>query len=88
MEAKTVLVKKEGHIATIIMNRPEAMNALSHALFEDLLAALDEVNRDDDVWVVVITGAGKAFCAGVDIKEKSKGEGSLMPDTPVEEGVR
>ena len=88
MTAKTILVKKEDHIATITMNRPEVMNALSHALFEEFLAALAEVNRDEDVWVVIITGAGKAFCASADLNAESKGKDSLLPDTPIEEGVR
>ena len=88
MQAKTVVVKKEDHIATITLNRPEAMNALNHSLFEEFLAALGEVNRDDDVWVVIITGAGKAFCVGVDIKEKSGGADRLLPDTTIEEGIR
>ena len=88
MTAKTILVKKEEHISTITMNRPEVLNALNHTMFEEFLAALAEVNRDEDVRVVIITGAGKAFCAGVDLQDKSKGEDSLLPDTPIEEGVR
>lgn len=88
MTGKTVLLKKEDHIATITMNRPEVYNALDHTLFEDLLGALKEVNADDDVRVVILTGAGKAFCSGVDLKSKSEGGDALLPNTAIDEGVR
>jgi enoyl-CoA hydratase/carnithine racemase len=58
----------QDHIATVTLSRPESMNALSPEMQQGLLAALDEVRRDDDVRVVVITGEGRAFCAGGDIK--------------------
>ena len=64
-----VEVSKKDNIAVITMNRPEALNALSKAVFADLEAALDDVENDDDVYVVVITGAGRAFIAGADIAE-------------------
>ena len=60
---------KKDNIAVITMNRPEALNALSKAVFADLEAVLDDVENDDDVYVVVITGAGRAFIAGADIGE-------------------
>ena len=74
-----VEVTKQDHIGIITMNRPEALNALSKAVFADLSVALDEVERDDDVYVVVITGAGRAFIAGADIGE--------MATMNVEEGL-
>ena len=74
-----VEVTKQGHIGIITMNRPEALNALSKAVFADLSTALDEVERDDDIYVVVITGAGRAFIAGADIGE--------MATMNVEEGL-
>lgn len=64
-----VEVTKKDNIAVITMNRPEALNALSKAVFADLEAALDDVENDDNVYVVVITGAGRAFIAGADIAE-------------------
>ena len=88
MTAKTILVKKEDRIATITLNRPEVLNALNHTMFEEFLAALSEVNKGDDVWVVIITGAGRAFCASADIDAESRGKDSLLPDTSIEEGVR
>ena len=65
----TVLYEVEDAIATITMNRPEARNALSMALQRDLSAALARADADEAVRVVLLTGAGKAFTAGVDLKE-------------------
>ena len=64
-----VEVTKQGNIGIITMNRPEALNALSSAVFADLSKALDQVERDEEVYVVIITGAGRAFVAGADIGE-------------------
>ena len=64
-----VEVTKKGNVGIIAMNRPEALNALSQAVFADLDAALDQVQQDDDIYVVVITGNGRAFVAGADIGE-------------------
>ena len=66
-----VEVTKKDHIAVVTMNRPEALNALNKAVFTDLEVALDDVERDDEVYVVIITGAGRAFIAGADIGEQS-----------------
>lgn len=74
-----VEVTKQGHVGIVTMNRPEALNALSSAVFADLTKALDQVERDEDVYVVVITGAGRAFVAGADIGE--------MATMNVEEGL-
>lgn len=57
-----------GRIATLTLNRPEARNALSTTLLADLHLCLDEVKTRCDVSVLVVTGAGKAFCAGMDLK--------------------
>jgi trans-feruloyl-CoA hydratase/vanillin synthase len=65
---ETVLVEKKDRIAWVIMNRPEKRNAMSPQLHLDMNDALEELAIDDSVDVVVITGAGKAFCAGQDIR--------------------
>ena len=65
----TVLFSVENHIATITMNRPEALNALNTALRQDMVEAWKRVNEDDDIRVGIITGAGRAFCSGGDLKE-------------------
>lgn len=60
---------KTGHIARVELNRPERMNAISTTMTQDLHAALAEVNRDPDIRVIVLSGRGRAFCAGDDLKE-------------------
>ncbi len=67
MEEKTVLVEIQAGVATITMNRPSAMNSLNDALVKELTAALSQVQADADVRAVVLTGSGKAFCAGGDL---------------------
>lgn len=54
-------------VATLTLSRPERMNAFNGAMIRDLLAAFDETDRNDDVRAVVVTGAGRAFCAGADL---------------------
>lgn len=77
---ETILTTKEGHVATITINRPKALNALSTQVLTELNAALDEVAADQDVYALVITGAGeKSFVAGADIAE--------MKDKSVEEAA-
>jgi 2-(1,2-epoxy-1,2-dihydrophenyl)acetyl-CoA isomerase len=56
-------------IATITLNRPERLNALDYALKDEVLHALEIAARDDDVRVLILTGAGRAFCAGADIQD-------------------
>jgi len=64
-----VVVKTEnaGHVRTIVLNRPEKKNALSNELAWGVVEAIDAAAKDDDVWVVAITGVGDAFCAGLDL---------------------
>lgn len=67
----TVLYEKKGAVALITMNRPEAMNAISSEMMEELLGYLSQAEEDKDVLCVVLTGAGeKAFSAGGDVKEE------------------
>ncbi|UGT65107.1 enoyl-CoA hydratase [Nocardia asteroides] len=58
-----------GVVGWITLNRPKALNALNAQVLDDILAALDELERDDEVGAIVITGSEKAFAAGADIKE-------------------
>jgi len=69
MEFKLIIYEKSDGIATITLNRPEALNAFSKEVAGEVLEALDDVKNDENVRVVVLTGAGeKAFSAGADIK--------------------
>ena len=62
-----VEVSDAGHVRTIVLNRPEKKNALSNALAWGVVAAIDEAAKNDDVWVIAITGSGDSFCAGLDL---------------------
>lgn len=69
MEFKYIIYEKNEGVATITLNRPEALNAFSKEVVEEILHALEDVKTDEAVRVVVLTGAGeKAFSAGADIK--------------------
>jgi len=70
------LERKEG-IAKIVLNRPEALNALNTPLLSELAGALEEVEKDPQTKVAIITGAGRAFSAGMDMKEVSRVEEGL-----------
>jgi len=67
---ETILVEKEGRVAILTVNRPDKLNALNEQVRDEMLQALAEIEKDDSVGVVVITGAGeKSFIAGADIGE-------------------
>ena len=69
MNFETIILRKEDHVATLTFNRPEVMNAVNFKMFEELKIALNDINEDDNIRVMILTGAGKAFCASFDIKE-------------------
>src|SRR3954451_11891018 len=66
---ETVEYEVEGGVATVTLNRPERLNAWNAQLARELGLALDAADNDDDVRAVVITGAGRAFCAGADLEK-------------------
>ena len=73
-EYGNILVERRGRVALVTLNRPEALNALNKATLDELVAAVSEMDADPGVGAVVLTGSGKAFAAGADIKEMaSKG---------------
>ena len=66
-----VVLSKSNHVAVITLNRPDALNSLNSDLCKRFLEILEEIERDDDLRVVIITGAGeKSFCAGIDLRER------------------
>ncbi len=69
MTKDVLLCEDRGRVRILTMNRPEKLNALNTALTEALVAWIKEADRDDSVSVIVLTGAGRAFCAGADIGE-------------------
>ena len=73
MSFDNIILETQNNIATIFFNRPKALNALNNALFDELDAALDQVNANKDIKVLILTGKGeKAFVAGADIAELVK----------------
>ncbi len=68
MAYEALTYEKRDRAAWLTLNRPEALNALNGQLLDELTRALDEIEADPEVWVAVITGAGRAFCAGADLK--------------------
>ena len=71
MTYKTVKYEVNGHIAKITINRPEALNALNSEVLDELNTLLDEVRANKDLRVAILTGEGRSFVAGADIKEMS-----------------
>src|SRR5436190_4398019 len=76
--AMTVLVKKNVPSGTIVLNRPDKRNALSRQMLTDLAQAFDDLHQERKVRAVILTGAGTAFCSGMDLAEMQ--ETSKQPD--------
>jgi len=69
MELECIIYEKKDSIATIILNRPQVLNAMNKQLWMDFQSALEDARNDDNVRAVIITGQGRAFSAGADLKE-------------------
>lgn len=67
MGFETILYERMGGVAVATLNRPGQLNAFNAAMFDDMMRLLDRVDRDDDVRALVVTGAGRGFCAGADL---------------------
>ncbi|HEX6143042.1 MAG TPA: 2-(1,2-epoxy-1,2-dihydrophenyl)acetyl-CoA isomerase PaaG [Geminicoccaceae bacterium] len=80
MAQTPVLVEPVGSVLTVTLNRPDKLNAFNEPMHEGLRAALAEAEADDAIRAVLITGAGRAFCAGQDLGERVMGEGDDPPD--------
>jgi enoyl-CoA hydratase len=81
MDYKTVVLTRDGKIASITLNRPEVLNAMNTQLNQELRAAINEVKNDKNIRVLIITGAGdKAFSAGRDLKEYSESKATPVED--------
>lgn len=73
-EFQTMYWEKDGPVARVTLNRPQLLNAMNNQATYDLNAVADEIAADRDIRIVAITGAGRAFCTGIDLKELSTGE--------------
>ena len=78
MDFETIILKKEDGVATLIFNRPERLNAINMVSMSDIRAGLKDVAEDETIKVLVLTGAGRAFCAGGDFK-RQQGDEPLSP---------
>jgi 2-(1,2-epoxy-1,2-dihydrophenyl)acetyl-CoA isomerase len=67
MSYESLIYDTQDHIATVTLNRPERLNALDSVLRPEILEVCKEIKGDDDVWAVIVTGAGRGFCSGADI---------------------
>ncbi|MBI3159808.1 MAG: enoyl-CoA hydratase/isomerase family protein [Chloroflexi bacterium] len=77
-EYTSILVETHGRVGLIRLNRPEALNALNTALIQELMAALEAFDADNDIGAMVVTGSEKAFAAGADIKEMAEASAKEM----------
>ena len=89
--AETVLYEKQGNIVTITLNRPDSLNAINRQLRGELADAITQFDGEADAFVAIITGAGRAFCSGRDLKERAEDNAagvqaraaqSMSPDRP------
>lgn len=87
MSEPVLLVDRKDGIATLTLNRPDKLNALSMELLQALVDELERLRNDPEIGVVILTGAGRAFCAGLDLKEMGDPNGPradvAQPDPPM-----
>ena len=67
MHFETILYELEEKILTITLNRPDRLNAFTGQMMDELILAFKEAGQDDEVRVIIVTGAGRGFCAGADL---------------------
>jgi enoyl-CoA hydratase/carnithine racemase len=80
---ETLEIARDGGVLTLTLSRPDRLNALNGQMLEELLRALDEIDAADDVRAVIVTGAGRAFCAGADLG----GGGGSFDTSAVKQGI-
>jgi E-phenylitaconyl-CoA hydratase len=73
----TVRYELDGHVATITYNRPDALNAINGEMRRDLNDAFSRFRDEEDAWIAIVTGAGKAFCAGADLRDGAGSAGDF-----------
>lgn len=79
MAYEDLLLEKEGGIATITLNVPEKLNALTRKMSRSLPLVADDIAKDEEVRVVIVTGAGRGFCSGADVTAMARGSGTTQP---------
>ncbi len=84
MEYENILLEKKDGIAIITLNRPEKLNAMPRPMLEEFFGAIEEVRTDGDVKVVILTGAGRGFCSGGDVRAMDERGGSnVLQERPL-----
>src|SRR5215204_254130 len=81
---ETLDLRREGGLLWLMLNRPHALNALNRTLIDELYAVLDMLHDDQSIRAVILCGAGRAFCAGLDLKETNAGTAKMS----VAQGLR
>jgi 2-(1,2-epoxy-1,2-dihydrophenyl)acetyl-CoA isomerase len=76
-----LVLEQSDHVRTLRLNRPRYKNAINEELAWAVIGAVEDAARDDDVWVVAITGTGDAFCAGLDLRDFGSGRDPQSPQT-------
>src|SRR5579871_4106191 len=79
-ENDSVLIERDGNLAIVTINRPQARNAVNSATAQQLAQAFEAFDRDDSLRVAILTGSGNTFCAGFDLKEVATGEGRQLKE--------
>ena len=79
MSYETLLFEKDGGVCTITLNRPDRLNAINYQLATDLDEVLTEIEEDDEARTVILTGAGRGFCASADIKDMADPNAKPLP---------
>ncbi|MFQ5874713.1 MAG: enoyl-CoA hydratase/isomerase family protein, partial [Dehalococcoidia bacterium] len=80
-----IIFEKEESLAVITMNRPEKLNAISPTMLQEMLEALEEAERNDEIKVTILTGAGQGFSPGADVSRIRSGEAQEIPSRAVRE---
>jgi enoyl-CoA hydratase/carnithine racemase len=87
MDYSQILYDVADHVATITLNRPEALNAFTGTMMNEIIDAFDRIDADDDVRAVIVTGAGRGFCAGADLSSGGDTFSRGGSDVVAESGV-
>src|SRR5690242_10462482 len=87
MPYEAILFERREHVAILTLNRPERYNAINAGLRSDVTAAVKEAHHDDEVRVLIVTGAGKGFCSGADLMAAAA-NGRMGPPEPKTQNER
>jgi enoyl-CoA hydratase len=86
VEYQSITYQTEGRVATVVLNRPERLNAIDAHMPGEIADAVGRANADDSVHVIVLTGAGRGFCSGYDLKESAETKGEVTGSQLAGEG--